>query len=182
MTNKIGESKAPKSKSAPTAQSNVLKIVEIEKAQKNERTFGEKISELIAEFCGSMLFVYVHIVAFVVWIILNTVVPRFQFDPYPFTFLTLVVSLEAIFLSTFILISQNQETRQTERRNNLDLQINMFTEQKDTKILELVRAIAIKVGVDCADDDLASLLEPLDHEKLVKDIFEATAKHRKLKI
>ena len=86
---------------------------------------------MIANFCGSMTFVWIHVGWFGGWIVINAAT-RFQFDPFPFTFLTLVVSLEAIFLSTFILISQNQETRMTERRNHLDLQINMLAEKEDT--------------------------------------------------
>src|SRR3954471_18601244 len=88
-------------------ESNIGKIVEIENAQKLQMSPGEKISEAIARFCGSVTFVYVHIVWFGGWIVINSVLKNMQFDPFPYTFLTLVVSLEAIFLSTFILISQN---------------------------------------------------------------------------
>jgi uncharacterized membrane protein len=70
-----------------------------------------------------MAFVWVHVLLFSVWIIANTVMPIKSLDPYPFSFLTLVVSLEAIFLSTFILISENRQARIDERRNHLDLQI-----------------------------------------------------------
>src|SRR5262245_43942368 len=96
-------------------RSNVLKIAKIEEAKKANRTFAKKAAELIAAFCGNIIFVYVHIVFFAMWILANSVFLFVPFDPYPFTFLTLVVSLEAIFLSTFILISQNHETRLTER-------------------------------------------------------------------
>jgi uncharacterized membrane protein len=68
-----------------------------------------------------------------------------HFDPFPFTFLTLIVSLEAIFLSTFILISQNYETRLSERRNQLDLQINLLSEQ-ETKMLRILERIAKRWG------------------------------------
>ncbi len=155
------------------AKNNILKIVQIEQTQKDNRTTGEKISEGIAAFCGSMAFVYVHIVWFGGWVTLNRI-PSLQFDPFPYTFLTLVVSLEAIFLSTFILISQNHETKVTERRNHLDLQINMLAEEESTRTLELVRAIAKKVGIDCDDESLKALLEPMDPEKMVDEIMAAT--------
>jgi uncharacterized membrane protein len=71
-----------------------------------------------------MTFVWVHVVWFGLWILINPIPGVKHIDPFPFTFLTLVVSLEAIFLSTFILISQNHDTRISERRNYLDLQIN----------------------------------------------------------
>ncbi len=83
-----------------------------------------------------------------------------------------MVSLEAIFLSTFILISQNQETRLTERRNHLDLQINMLAEEESTKTLELIRLIAREVGVPCDDEETEALLEAVDPEKLVNRIME----------
>lgn len=155
-------------------ESNILKIAEIEEAQKSNRTIGEKISELIAAFCGSMAFVYVHVVWFASWILVNSVFKIAQFDPFPYTFLTLVVSLEAIFLSTFILISQNHETRLTERRNHLELQINLLEEQENTKMLDLVRRIAVKVGVDCDDPEIAALLEPVEPRILIEQIMAAT--------
>ncbi|MEO6390226.1 MAG: DUF1003 domain-containing protein [Pyrinomonadaceae bacterium] len=151
---------------------NVNKIIAIERAQKQNRTFGEKISEAVAAFCGSMVFVYVHILWFGGWIMVNLTV--YRFDPFPFTFLTLVVSLEAIFLSTFILISQNHETQLTERRNHLDLQINMLSEQENTKMLELLGLIAEKVGVAADDPAMEALKEEVDPQTLVEQIMSAT--------
>lgn len=158
-------------------ESNIVKVVRIENEQKANRTFGEKISESIALFCGSMTFVYVHVVWFGGWIVFNSLLST-PFDPFPYTFLTLVVSLEAIFLSTFILISQNHDTRLSERRNHLDLQINMIAEEENTKMLELLQAIAEKVGVDCDDEAMEALIEPIEPEKLVEQIVSATGEAR----
>ncbi len=180
---KAGESKGIDAQAA----NNIQKILQIEQTQKDNRMIGEKISEGIAGFCGSMAFVYVHMAWFGGWVVVN-LMPSFQFDPFPYTFLTLVVSLEAIFLSTFILISQNHETQVTERRNHLDLQINMLAEEESTRTLELVQAIAKKVGIDCEDESLKALLEPMDPEKMVDEIMAATednsksAKPRKRKV
>lgn len=153
---------------------NVNKIIEIEQAQKQNRTAGEKISDAIAAFCGSMVFVWVHVFWFGGWIVVNSLLPFYQFDPFPYTFLTLVVSLEAIFLSTFILISQNHETRLTERRNHLDLQINMLAEKENTKILKILSMIGEKVGIEMDDPDLHALVEEIEPEKLVDQIMDAT--------
>ena len=155
-------------------RSNVFKIAEMEEADRAKRTIGEKIAEMVAGFCGSMTFVYVHIVLFGGWLTINSGLFGIEFDPFPFTFLTLVVSLEAIFLSTFILISQNQETRLTERRNHLDLQINMLAEQESTKTLELLQRVAEKVGVPCGDEETQALLEPMEPGELLKQIESAT--------
>jgi len=159
---------------AEKLKSNVLKVASLEAKEKRKRSVGEKISEYIAAFCGSITFVYVHIVWFGSWITVNSI-GNYAFDPFPFTFLTLVVSLEAIFLSTFILISQNHETKLTERRNHLDLQINMLAEQESTKTLELVRLIAKKVGVEADDDETMELLAPIDPKKLLKQIDNVEA-------
>lgn len=156
-------------------KSNIKKIARIEEAQRESGTLGEKISEAIAAFCGSMVFVYVHVIWFGVWIVVN-VIPKFQFDPFPFTFLTLVVSLEAIFLSTFILISQNHETEVSDRRNHLDLQINMLAEQENTKMIELLQLIAVKVGIDCDDIETKALLEPMEPDRIVEQIKASTEK------
>ena len=159
---------------------NIKAIAEIEKSQRDKRTVGEKISEAIAAFCGSMVFVYVHVVWFGGWIVVN-MIPKLQFDPFPFTFLTLVVSLEAIFLSTFILISQNHETQVADRRNHLDLQINMLAEQENTKMIELLQLIATKVGVDCDQLDTHALLEPMQPGRIVEQIKDATENSPKSK-
>ena len=152
---------------------NVNRIIAIEQAQKRNRSVGERLAEVIAKFCGSMTFVWVHVAWFGSWIVINQFFPSLRFDPFPFTFLTLVVSLEAIFLSTFILISQNHETKLTERRNHLDLQINMLSEQENTKMLEILRQIAEKVGVDCGELKLDVFEEEMKPEKLVEQILAA---------
>src|SRR3569832_29890 len=122
---------------------NVEAMRRLEEAQMGRRTASDRIAAVIARFCGSMTFVWIHVALFIAWIGYNTL-PLFKaFDPYPFTFLTLVVSLEAIFLSTFILISQNYDMRISERRDLLDLQINLLSEQENTKMLQILDQIAM---------------------------------------
>jgi uncharacterized membrane protein len=138
------------------------------------RTRADRIAAAIAHFCGDMKFVAIHVALFSGWIAYNSL-PWFKhFDPYPFTFLTLVVSLEAIFLSTFILISQNYEMRVSERRNQLDLQINLLAEQENTKMLQILDRIAKKVGAHTGDDaQVRALEEATRPEALVEQIEEA---------
>lgn len=154
--------------------SNILRAVEIEEEQKAKQTPAERISNAIAAFAGSMIFVYIHVIWFGGWILANTILLRKPFDPFPFTFLTLIVSLEAIFLSAFILISQNHETRLTERRNQLDLQINLLAERESTKTLELLREIAHKVGIDHKDAEFDELTDQVDPRDLIKEIQSAS--------
>jgi len=154
---------------------NVQTIGRLEEAAKAERAKSDQIADVIANFCGSMPFVWAHLIWFAAWIFINTLPGIDHFDPFPFNFLTLIVSLEAIFLSTFILISQNHETRLSERRNQLDLQINLLTEQENTKMLTLLGRIAEKVGVRIDDDPTLQVLEQATRpEQLVDQIEEAT--------
>jgi uncharacterized membrane protein len=154
---------------------NVQTIVRLEEAAKAERAKSDQIADIIANFCGSMPFVWAHLIWFAGWTIINIAPGIRHFDPFPFNFLTLIVSLEAIFLSTFILISQNHETRLSERRNQLDLQINLLTEQENTKMLTLLGRIAEKVGVRIDDDPTLQVLEQATRpEQLVDQIEEAT--------
>lgn len=150
---------------------NVELIRELEQAAKEERTRSDLVAEVVAKFCGSMTFVWVHVVWFGAWIIINVAPGLHHLDPFPFTFLTLVVSLEAIFLSTFILISQNHDTKISERRNHLDLQINLLSEQENTKMIAMLQAIATKVGADIPHDPhLQALSEDTAPERLVQQI------------
>ena len=150
---------------------NVEAIVQLEKSAKAERTKSDLVAEAIAQFCGSMTFVWVHVAWFGFWILLNSVPGIKHIDPFPFTFLTLVVSLEAIFLSTFILISQNHDAKISDRRNHLDLQINLLSEQENTRMIIMLQAIARKVGVHLEDlPDLESLQEETQPEKLARQI------------
>jgi len=125
----------------------------------------------IERFAGSPHFVSVHAVWFAGWILVNTVAPIKPFDPFPFTFLTLVVSLEAIFLSAFILMSQNAGARMSERRDQLDLQINLLTEQENTKMLKLLDRIARKLGIEDDGDPSIKVLEKATRpEELARQI------------
>jgi len=152
---------------------NVDLIRELEEAAKRERRPSDRVAEAIAGFCGSMMFVWVHVVWFGGWIAFNVIPGLPHIDPFPFTFLTLVVSLEAIFLSTFILISQNHDTRITERRNHLDLQINLLSEQENTKMIAMLRAIAAHIGAELGHDPhLKALSEETEPERVVQQIEE----------
>jgi uncharacterized membrane protein len=154
---------------------NVKAIVQLEEAARANRNRTNRIADAIASFCGCITFVWVHVVWFGAWILANLLPGITHFDPYPFTFLTFVVSLEAIFLATFILISQNHETRLSERRNHLDLQINLLTEQENTKMLKILGRIAERVGAKIDDDPSVQVLEEATRpEKIVDQIEEAS--------
>ena len=152
-------------------QQNVEAMRKLEQLSLAKRSMADHLAAFVARFCGSMAFVWAHVLIFGGWLVFNTLPGLPHFDPYPFTFLTLVVSLEAIFLSSFILISQNYEMRITERRSRLDLQINLLSEQENTKMLQLLARIARQVGANCDDDpEIQALEEATRPEALVRQI------------
>ena len=137
---------------------NVATIAALEREAKASRGIGARVAAVVSAVCGSFPFVVVHVILFAGWIAFNSIPGLPHVDPFPYTFLTLMVSLEAIFLSSFILIAQNEETRLTERRNALDLQINLLAEQENTKMLRMLRGIAKQVGAPLEDDPTTEAL------------------------
>ena len=99
----------------------------------------DHVADQITAFSGSMAFVYLHVLWFTIWIVINET--RWRFDPYPFGLLTLIVSLEAIFLSTFVLLSQNRESARSDTRAESDFETNVLSEV-------WLEAVAGKLGVD----------------------------------
>ncbi|RQP23414.1 DUF1003 domain-containing protein [Piscinibacter terrae] len=154
---------------------NVQAIVDLEHAARLQRSLSQRMANAVASFCGTMTFVWLHVGWFGLWIGVNTWPGIHHVDGFPFTFLTLMVSLEAIFLSAFILIAQNEETRLAERRNALDLQINLLTEQENTKMLQMLAAIGKKLDVCFDDDPSLSVLEQATRpDKLAEQIERAS--------
>ena len=121
---------------------NITAICEMEKKALERRSVPERIGDTIAAHAGKMWFIVFHIVWFGVWMALN-IDPhgRFAFDAFPFPFLNTIVSLESIFLCLFILMSENRSGLQAERRNHLELQINMLSEDENTKMLQMLQAL-----------------------------------------
>ena len=156
---------------ADLTRENVRAMHRLEELAVTHRTVSDRIAEFVARFCGSITFVWIHAVLFTVWILWNVLPVLPHFDPYPFTFLTLCVSLEAIFLSSFILIAQNYEMRVSERRSQLDLQINLLAEQENTKMLQLLDRMAKKMGLYEEDDpEIAALEQATRPETLARQI------------
>ena len=156
---------------------NIAAISEMQRKDVATRKPQERLSDSITRFSGSTLFVFIHIVWFGLWILLNVNLIHLpyvsEFDPFPFGLLTMIVSLEAIFLSTFVLISQNRMSAMSEKRAELDLQVNMLAEQKAAKTLELLEHIAQQLDAVYdrfnykTDPEIAALkVSPEPHEVL----------------
>jgi uncharacterized membrane protein len=138
---------------------NIRTMIDLRQQAARARGLQDHLADTITAFSGRMVFVYVHIVWFGLWFLLNTGgfgVP--PFDPFPYGLLTMVVSLEAIFLATFVLISQNRLSAQAEYRADLDLHIGLLTEHELTRVLQMLDAIQDKIGIENhADSQLADL-------------------------
>ena len=145
---------------------NIRAIAELEQRALHQRTAADRLSDSISIAMGSAPFALFHVVWFAAWFLLNgRIIPGLEpFDPFPFSFLTLVVSLEAIFLSVFVLMSQNRLTRQSEKRAHLDLQVDMLAEQELTAILRMVQGLCEKHGVEVLARDvrIAELVKETD--------------------
>jgi len=151
---------------------NVDAIAQLEHKALLERTFADRMSDAITRFAGSANFLILHIVWFTVWI--GWSLRGGTFDPFPFSLLNLVVSLEAVLLSAFVLISQNRMTKQADRRGHLDLQINMLAEQEMTLVLRRLRRICDKLGIDSKGEieEERELIKRTDPHELMKDLQE----------
>ena len=133
----------------------------------------------MARFCGSTYFVLAHALLFGGWIVFNSLPGLPHFDPFPFILLTMCGSLEAIFLTSFILIAQNYSMRVSERRAQLELQVSLLAEQESTKTLQLLDEIAQAVGVSRGHDpEVAALAKATRLETLAHEIDETQKAER----
>jgi len=152
---------------ARVIEQNIHTIVHSRQTAASQRNGEERIADTITDFSGRMYFVYFHIVWFTIWIAINLGYFGIKpFDPYPFGLLTMIVSLEAIFLSTFVLISQNRLSAEADRRADLDLQIGLLAEHELTRVLKMLDEIQDKMGIENDQDrelqDLEKNVHPED--------------------
>jgi uncharacterized membrane protein len=128
---------------------NVHALEQIRENHLGRRNLQERITDRVTAFAGSLWCVYLHVLLVGLWLLVNSgVLPWIApFDPYPFVMLAMFASVEAIFLSTFVLISQNRQAALAEKRNDLDLQVNLLAEHEITRLLQLVDEIAKKLDV-----------------------------------
>ena len=135
------------------------------------RTAYERLADWMTNAFGSITFLVINVIWFVFWILWNIgdIPGVMKFDPYPFGLLTMIVSLEAIILSIFVLISQNRSTKVNDLREETDLQIDVITEQELTKVMTIVALLAEKQGIDLSQDKtLQEMLKPLNTTKIEK--------------
>jgi uncharacterized membrane protein len=155
---------------------SIEEIVRLETRDRQEMGFSDHVASKITAFSGSMLYVWLHVAWFGLWILLNVAYFVFEpFDPYPFGLLTMVVSLEAIFLSTFVLITQNRQAVIADRRAKVDLQVDMIAEREVTKLIKMVSHIHQHLGIEQPqhDHELEEMKKPMHVERMADAIDAA---------
>ncbi len=159
-----------------TALRRNIEALRRRRAEEEERAaLDEKLARAVTRFAGSMLFVYVHAALYGAWIVANLGwIPGVKpWDP-SFVVLAMIASVEAIFLSTFILITQNRMAAAADRRAELDLQVSLLAEAEITKLVELVSMIAERMHVSAAEQQEIEEMKKRVAPEAVLDAIEKT--------
>jgi uncharacterized membrane protein len=153
---------------------NIQSIAQLEQEFERRRSPVDRVSDAVTRFAGSVWSAAAHAALFTGWILVNTgCLPGVRpFDPYPFSFLGLAVALEAIFLTTFVLMSENRQDRKADQWAHLDLQISLLAEQESTKMLQMLQRIHEYLGLQkgAGDKELKELVEKTHVETLVQEL------------
>lgn len=150
---------------------NVAIIAEMENEAVQVRSRVDRFADLLAGWVGSWSFLIAQTVIVSIWISVNIWAAVYRWDPYPFILLNLVLAIQSAYAAPILMISQNRQSKLSERRNHLDLQINMLAEQETTEVLRLLHLLCEQSGVQphkCADG--RALVEETKHAEIVKQI------------
>ncbi|MGI8419697.1 MAG: DUF1003 domain-containing protein [Candidatus Levyibacteriota bacterium] len=160
---------------------NIEDLIALEKRDRIGMNVSDRIASHITSFSGSMLYVFLHVGWFGIWIIWNMGFFNLKpFDPFPFSLLTMMVSLEAIFLSAFVLISQNQQALQADKRAKVDMEINMIAERENTVLIEMIAQIHQHLKIQGKDKaEIIQLKKRTKVNKLAQQIDKAELRAEK---
>lgn len=159
----------PDRKAAPeVVRRNVDGVLRLEEHASRHRSAADSAAHTVGRFVGTLAFVGLHAAAIAAWVVINAGWVRGlrPFDPYPFNLLSTVASCEAVFLAACVLITQNRMQRLADRRDHLDLQVNLMTEQEVSLVIQILARISDRLGVQHDDQEKAlelSRTATLDH-------------------
>ncbi|NPU10072.1 DUF1003 domain-containing protein [Bradyrhizobium sp. 83012] len=175
MTRELAPNPAPSPGLTPALERNIQALVDRRKRELSEATTQQKVADGITRFTGSMIFVYLHLAVFGFWIVANLhLVPGVPAWDESFVVLAMIASVEAIFLSTFVLISQNRMAGEADKRADLDLQISLLTEHELTQVVTLLNQMAKQMGVEPdAKPELRDASKDIAPEKVLDKIEDA---------
>jgi uncharacterized membrane protein len=151
---------------------NIEAVRKMEEEFANKRTRSDRIADVIGGFSGTLSFVVIHAVVIGGWLLWNSLPGVPKFDPFPYMLLSLLVSVEAIFLSTFVLMKQNRMSKREDLRAHLDLQINLLSEREMTLVLQLLQRISTRLGVRLSTNEIEQLTEETSVENLAAQLRE----------
>ncbi|MFL5386578.1 MAG: DUF1003 domain-containing protein [Longimicrobiaceae bacterium] len=156
---------------AGVVERNIRALLARQQLEDRRKRVSERVADGVTRFTGSMTFVYIHLALFGAWIVINLgVTPLPRFDP-SFVVLAMAASVEAIFLSTFVLISQNRMQALADRRADLDLQVSLLAEHEITQLVALVTQMAKQMGIEQAHDpELQELAQDVAPEKVLDEM------------
>ncbi|CCD95491.1 conserved hypothetical protein [Bradyrhizobium sp. ORS 375] len=175
MTEELAPRPAPNPGLTPALERNIQALVDRRKREGAEATAQQKVADAITRFTGSMIFVYLHLLVFGFWILANLhLVPGVPAWDESFVVLAMIASVEAIFLSTFVLISQNRMAGEADKRADLDLQISLLTEHELTQVVTLLNQMAKRMGIEPdAKPELRDASKDIAPERVLDKIEEA---------
>lgn len=161
-------------------QDNIDLLHKHEERKLKRRPPSQKAADKITVWIGTMASVTIHGAFFLFWILANVGALGFKpFDPFPFGLLTMMLSIEAIFLTLFVLISQNRMQQESDARAELDVQINLLTEHELTRLIRMVDLIGEKLEVDMShDSELQAIEADIDPEVVIQQIEEHQEKKK----
>ena len=156
-----------------TLRQNIETLRERRRRERESASREQKLAQRITDFAGSMRFVYLHVIVYGFWVVANLgwISGIGAWDP-SFVVLAMIASVEAIFLSTFILITQNRMSIADDRRAELDLQVSLLAEQEITKLVQLVAEISTRLGVEEAKGEDVEEMKQLVAPDEVLDAIE----------
>ncbi len=163
------------------ARTNIQSVAQIEHQFVRQQSRADRAGQSITRFAGSLAFVGIHLLAISGWMLVNSGTPTNiePFDPFPFPFLGVLVSLEAVLLSSFVLMTQKRQSRQAEHWAHLNLQIALLVEQEATKTLQMISSISERLGVPTAHDaDLKEMVEVTPVNTLAEELAQNLDKTR----
>lgn len=162
---------------ADVTQQNIENLLCTEEERRRATPWAYRVISKFTKLCGTWQFLVANAAVFAAWIAANKWLV--EFDPFPYTFLLFGVSLEAIFLSILILISQNMDAAESERRHHLDLQMNLLTEREMTALMRLVVKMAEKSGMDDLDThEVRAFAHETDPSAVLLQIVKAEGRHQ----
>jgi uncharacterized membrane protein len=158
----------------PVIQKNIRRMLAMRQQEERAASTLNRVVDSVSRFAGSIPFVITHAVVFGLWLLINSrILPILPaWDPYPFVMLAMAASVEAIFLSTFVLITQNRQAILADKRAELDLQIGLLTEHEVTRLLQMMDELLKHHKIQMESRDLEQLKEEVAADQVLIAIEE----------